>query len=131
MSFWILTMTGQIISRSTVHQITELEQRTDKVKVRYKEFTERIRDLIKDDQNFIDQDGERQIQDWNEFTETDDVEFREEFQSATLDKTIPEDNESFTPDVFGDNYLNKEIALMRGAGNSSDTRYGKVTKRVR
>ncbi len=108
-----------------------MQQRTDKVKVRYKKFTERIRDLIKDDQHFIDQDGERQIQDWNEFTETDDVEFREESQSATLDKTIPKINESFTPDVFGDTYLNKEIALMRGAGNSSDTRYGKVTKRVR
>ena len=85
---------------------------------------ERITDLIMDDQHTIEQDGERKIQDWNEFTETDDVEFREEFQSAMLDKRIPEQDESFTSDVFGDTYLNKEIALMRGAGDSSDSHYG-------
>ncbi len=104
-----------------VQRITELEQGTDEVKARCKEFTEHI----------IKQDGERQIQDWNEFTETDHVEFREVLQSATSDKTIPEEDELLTPDVFGDTYLNKEIAFMRGAGDSSGIHYGKVTKRLR
>ena len=37
----------------------------------------------------------------------------------------------FTPDTFGDTYLNKEVALMSGAVDSSDIQYGKVTKRLR
>ncbi len=131
MSFWILTIAGRIISRTTVQRITELEQGTDEVKARCKEFTERITDLLKDDQHIIAQDGERQVQDWNEFTETDDPEFREEFQATISDKTILEEDESFTPDTFGDTYLNMEIALMRGAGDPSDVHYGKVTKRLR
>jgi hypothetical protein len=51
--------------------------------------------------------------------------------SQISDKTVPEEDEVFTPDVFGDPYLNKEVALMRGAGDVSDIHFGKVTKRLR
>ncbi|KAI2506381.1 Reverse transcriptase (RNA-dependent DNA polymerase) [Fragilaria crotonensis] len=74
--------------------------------------------------------GNRRI-DWDEYTEVDDQEFKTEFEKAISDKTIPEEDETFTPDVFDDTYLNKEIALLRGAGDSSDIHYGKVTKRLR
>ena len=131
MSYWILTVSGRVISRTTVQRITDLELATDDLKERCKEYTERITAILKDNPENVDQEGERQLQDWDEFTEIDDEEFRNEFGKAISDKTIPEEDETFTPDVFGDTYLNKEIALLRGAGDSSDIHYGKVTKRLR
>jgi hypothetical protein len=66
-----------------------------------------------------------------DYTEVDDRELREEFGKPISDGTIPEEDDIFTPDTFGDTYLNKEIALMRGTGDSSDVQFGKVTKRLR
>jgi hypothetical protein len=131
MSYWILTISGRVISRTTVQRVTELELATDDLKARCKEYTERITAILKDDQDAVDQDGERQIQDWDDYTEINDQDFRAAFEKAISDKTVPEEDEVFTPDVFGDPYLNKEVALMRGAGDVSDIHYGKVTKRLR
>ena len=131
MSYWILTITGRVISRTTVQRITELEQATDDVKTRCKEYTERVSAILKDAQNEIPADGEREIQEWNDYTDIDDAEFREEFQHGISDATIPEADETFTPDVFDDTYLNKEVAIARGAGEAEDVQYGKVTKRLR
>jgi hypothetical protein len=131
MSYWILTVSGHVISRTTVQRITELELGTDDLKERCKDYTKRITTILKENLEAVHQDGERQPQDWNEYTEINDQEFRTEFEKAISDETIPEEDETFTPDTFGDTYLNKEIAIMRGAGDSSDIQYGKVTKRLR
>ena len=44
------------------------------------------------------------------------------------DPEVPEADVDFTPDKFGDRYLNKEIAVSDGEGR---VQYGKVTKRLR
>ena len=43
---------------------------------------------------------------------------------------MPEEDESFTPDVFDDTYLRMEIALPRGGGDQEDIQFAKVTKRL-
>ena len=47
------------------------------------------------------------------------------------DSSIPEVDETFTPDTFHDTYLNKEVALTRGVNDNCNVQFGKVTKRLR
>ena len=75
--------------------------------------------------------GERQLQDWGDYTLEDDPDFADEFNNTISDEKIPEADKTFTPDVFDDTYLNKEVAIARGAGTEEDVQYGKVTKRLR
>lgn len=131
MSYWILTPAGRVVSRTTVQRITNLEQGTDEVKQRMKEFDERIRELLKDHNHVIQGDGDRQLQDWNDYTEDPDQAFVDDFDRAISDERIAEEDQGFTPDTFDDSYVNKEIALPRGAGDGEDVHYGRVTKRLR
>ena len=131
MSYWILTNTGHVISRTTVQRITNLELSTDEVKDKCKEYDQRITDLLKDENHIIHQDGDLQLQDWNEFPIEDDPDFIEEFQHVISDPEITDEDENFTPDAFDDTYLNMEIALPRGGGDPEDTQFAKVTKRLR
>ena len=133
MSYWILTIAGRVVSRTTVLRITNLERSTDEAKQRMKEFDERIRDLMKDKNHITRDDGERQLQDWDEYTDNVDQQFIDEFDnsSAWLDDKIPEEDQEFTPNMFDDTYLNKEIALPQGVGGGEDEHYGKATKRLR
>ena len=79
------------------------------MKERCKDYTERITAILKKNLEAVDQDGGRQLQDWDEYTEINDREFRTEFEKAISDETIPEEDESFTPGTFGDTYLNKRL----------------------
>ena len=131
MSYWILTIAGNVVSRTTVQRITNLEQGMTELKDRKKEYTEAIKDALQDQNHIILNEDGRQLQDWNDYTSAVDQAFIDDFDSAISDEKIPEADQDFTPDVFDDTYLNKEIALARGAGDSEDVQYGKVTKRLR
>jgi hypothetical protein len=65
MSYWILTITGRVIARTTVQRITNLELSTDEVKANCKEYSQRITELLNDANHVIPQDENLQIQDWN------------------------------------------------------------------
>ena len=114
-----------------VQRITNLELSTDEVKDKCKEYDQWITDLLKDENHMIHQDGDLQLQDWNEFPIEDDPDFIEEFQHVVSDPEITDEDENFTPDAFDDTYLNMEIALPRGGGDPEDTQFAKVTKRLR
>lgn len=86
---------------------------------------------MRDQNHIIQGDGEPQLQDWDEYTDDADQHFIDKFDSAISDEKIPEEDQEFTPDIFDNTYLSKEIALPRGAGDSEDIHYGKVTKRLR
>ena len=131
MSYWVLTIAGRVISRTTVQRITNLELGTNETKERCKEYNDRIKALLHDDNHVVHGDGERQLQDWDEYTDVQDEAFNDEFNSAVSDEKIKDADADFTPDVFDDTYLNKEIAIARGAGDSEDVQYGRVTKRLR
>jgi hypothetical protein len=131
MSYWILTLAGRVVSRTTVQRGTNLEQDTDEVKQRMTEFDERIRELLKDQNHVIQGEGEGQLQDWDDYTDNTDQAFIDDFDSAVSDQNIPDADREVTPDVFHDTYLNNEIALPRGAGDGEDVHYGRVMKRLR
>ncbi len=128
MSYWILTTNGRVISRTTLQRVTNLEMTTDEVKQHINEFDTRIAELLKDDNHVIQEGNERQLQDWDDYTDDNDVDFAKTFGEAISDAKISEADEDFTPDTFNDAYLNKEIALASGA---NEVQFGKVTKRLR
>jgi hypothetical protein len=128
MSYWILTITGHVISRTTVQRVTNLELSTDEVKANCKEYDQRITELLKDANHVIPQDGNLRLQDWNEFPIEDDPDFIEEFQNVLSDTMTPDEDENFTPDAFDDTYLHMEIALPHGSRDPEDIQFAKVTK---
>jgi hypothetical protein len=81
LSFWILTIHVRVNSRTAVHHVTNLELGTTEVKQRCKQNDERIADLLKDKNHVIhgDENQERQLPDWDDFTAGDDGEFIERF----------------------------------------------------
>ena len=128
MSFWILTSHGKIISRTTVQRVTNLEMTTTEVKQRRQEYDERIKEIMNDANHVVHEDNERQLQDWDDYTEDNDEDFAKEFGEPVSDSKISEADDDFTPDTFNDTYLNKEVALADGA---NEAKFGRVTKRLR
>jgi hypothetical protein len=125
MSYWILTVTGHVISRTTVQHVTNLELSTDEVKSSCKDYDQRVVERMKDENHIVQEEGGLQLQDWNEFPVEEDPDFVDEFQNVISDPEIPDEDENFTPDVFGDTYLNMEIALPRGGGDPEDVQMPK------
>jgi hypothetical protein len=93
----------------------------------------RINELLKDENHIvIPEEEERALQDWDEYTDDNDPDFADEFNQPILDDSIPEADETFTPDTFDDKYLHKEILMMeRGASTDAEPQIRRVTKRLR
>jgi hypothetical protein len=111
MSYWILTVTGHELSQTTVQHITNLELSTDEIKSNCKDFDQSMAERLNDVNHVIPEDGDLQLQDWNEFPVEEDPDFVAEFQNVVSDPMVPKEDETFTPNVFDDIYLNMEIAL--------------------
>ena len=126
MSYWILTRDGQILSRTTVQRVTNLELKTDENVARCKEFDASVTARVGDIAQFAD-DGKTHPDDWVADDIYDEA-FMEEFKKVVDDPKVKHADEGFTPDVFDDTYLNMELALPRGGGEVEFTR---VVKRMR
>jgi Reverse transcriptase (RNA-dependent DNA polymerase) len=126
MSYWILTREGQILSRTTVQRVTNLELKTDENVARCAEFDKSIVTRAGNVEHFID-DGKVRPEAWVDEAQFDE-EFNEEFNKVVNDPKIPEADETFTPDIFDDTYLNMELALPRGGG---EVEFARVVKRMR
>jgi hypothetical protein len=66
-------------------------------------------------------------EDWSEYLEND-PDFQEEFDNIISESNIPEADDTFTPDVHGDAYINMELAIPRD-GDGPD--FAKVVKRLK
>jgi hypothetical protein len=67
MLYCILTIACRVISRTTVQRITHLELTTSEVKDRCKEYNERIKEIMHDNNHQIaGNKEERRLQDWDE-----------------------------------------------------------------
>ena len=129
MSFWVLTSSGKVLSRTTVQRMTQLETQLEENKTRMKDFSEHLtvriggNDIVAEDEN-----GNiiLEIDDWDD--PAFDSEFVEEFGRTINDPTIKEADQDFTPDSFDDTYLNMELALPREGG---EVQFGRVVKRLR
>lgn len=117
MSYWILTKECQVLSRTTVQRVTNLELQTDENIARCKAFNESTHDRLGKPQYFTP-DGKVVPGDWQDYKEEFDAEFQEEFENVVSDKSLPEADEERTPDSFNDTYLNMELALPRNGGGS-------------
>ena len=89
MSYWVLTQTGTVISRTTVQRITNLEKETDEVKQSVNEFDVEINRRFKEEDEDLRYDGAKpNPEDWSEYLEND-TDFQEEFDNIVNDKNVP------------------------------------------
>ena len=129
MSFWVLTSTGKVISRTTVQRVTNLELQVEENKTRMNAYTGELTERIGgNDFVAIDENGNEfmNISDWDD--PAFDAEFVQEFGRTINDPNIREADQSFTPDSFDDTYLRMELALPREGG---EVQFGRVVKRLR
>jgi len=125
MSYWVLTKTGHVISRTTVQRVTNLELQTDEVKKTVKELDDEINRRFKEED--MPQDGDKPDPElWSDLIEEDE-DFYNEFVRIVDDEELPEADDDFTPDTY-DAYLNMELAIPRG---DNGPEFARVTKRLR
>ena len=126
MSYWILTQKGNVISRTTVSQVTNLETQVDSTKSCLKEFDTVITDQLNDEAHIIIEGGKSQPYDWSDQPFDEDLDFVNKFHSVVSNNEIKEADEEFTPDTYDNRYLNMELAVPRG--DNPNPQYTKVMK---
>ena len=119
MCFWVLKENGNVLARTTVQHIPELDLRKDEIKQRLIEYDEAVT-LRLDDTNFIIQNPEGFALD-----DIDNDEAAEELAPRQASFTTPEQDD-YTPEAY-DQYLGAELLLPHG-----DTMVtGRVVKRAK
>jgi hypothetical protein len=105
-----------------------LEKESDKIKESIKEFNAKISRQFKKEQEDLGHDGAKpNPEDWSEHLQHN-PDFREEFDNTINDAKVPEAEDDFTPEVFGDTCSNVELAILR---DHDGHEFAKVTKRLR
>ena len=128
MSFWVLTQTCKVVSRTLVQRVTRLEMGEEDTQKRTGAFDETIKLRLCDHAHTLEEDGKVEPLDWSTHPYGDDPDFQEEFNSVTSNEEIKDDVNNFTPDTY-DTYLNMELALPQG--DSLQPRMARVTKRLK
>ena len=129
MSFWILTPGCQVLSRTTVQRVTNLELQTQDLTDRCRAYNLEVAPRLGDpDYHDPDGNGMTNPRDWEKEFEFDDAFHEEFFKVISDDHSLPEADDQFAPDVYDHTYLNMELALPRGGG---EVELGRVTKRLR
>ena len=115
-----------VISRTTVQRVTNLEVQIYDHRALFAEYYSEICRRFKED--YFQVEGDKlNPEDWAEFMEFDE-DFQEEFNKIVSDNNIKEADATFTPEVFGDMYLNIELALTR---DGEETKFARVKKRLK
>jgi hypothetical protein len=129
MSYWVLTPTCRVVSRTTVQRVTNLERQQDHIKEQCKAFDNGISDKLKDEHHVIAPDDTyKYLEPSTEELEADQ-DYINEMGKAINDKSIPHDEPTeSTPDSY-DNYLNMEVNLP--CGDENEMQRGRVTKRMK
>ena len=115
MSSWILQKNGEIVSRSTVWNPTNLELQTDDVRKTFQEFDEELARRIKDDDFPVDGD-KPDPEKWASYL-NEDPDFRDEFFRLYQDDDLLDEdaatNEDPSPGIADNQFVNMEVALPR------------------
>jgi hypothetical protein len=136
MSYWILTVSGRVISCVTVQRMTNAELNMDDTKAQLASFDKHIKDKF--DAKDVDLSAEvSEVPEWNRLSiDENDPEFTEAFTETISDDSVPEadtdqtqqeQKEEFTPEIF-DHYVNMELGLPRG--NDGELYHAVVKKRA-
>ncbi len=128
MSFWVVTSTGKVLSRTAVQRVTNLELQLDENKAKCEAFTTAITERLGGNEMIpIGEDCRIMIPDnWDD--PNFNKEFVEEYGKTINDPNIREADQDFTPDSFDDTYLNMELALPRVG---AEVQFGRVVKQLR
>ena len=129
MSYYVLKSNCEVLSRTTVQRVTNLELQTDEVKSMIIEFDDAVRERLQAPGDAAAPDARVDPEAWRNYLREMDSDFKEEFDWVVSDDGIPEADDEFTPDIFDDTYLNIEIALPRDG--IEQPVFGRVTKRMR
>jgi hypothetical protein len=127
MTYWILKANGQVLARSTVSRVSNLEQQTTEVKDSMAEFTKSVEARLKDANFVIDIGAKTEPEDWSLVSYKNDEDWIAEFNAVVADEIVPE--EEGTYDIGTDTYVNMEITLPRNIDGSPMV--GRVTKRAK
>ena len=125
----LLTQQGNVISRTMVSWVTNLETQVDSTKSRLQEFDTAITDRLNDEAHIIIEEGKSQPYDWSDHPFEKHSDFVDEFHLVVPNDEIKEADNEFTPDTYDDRYLNIELAVPRG--DIPNPQYAEVIKRLR
>ena len=128
MSFWILTPSCHVVSRTSVQRITNLELQEETNKRKLTAFDDAVKGYLRDYNHIINDGSKSEPYDWSTHPFDDDPDFQEEFDNAINIPEVKEADELFTPDTY-DQYLQMELALPQG--DSLEPRMARVTKRLK
>ena len=125
MCYYILTQTGQVISRSSVQRVTNLELELKEVKATFDEFDQVINERLKN--NDMTYDGDKPyLNHWSDM-DSDEM-FVEEFQKSFSNENIQDIDHNPDHHVSKDDgYIGMQLALPRDADGPE---FALVTKRL-
>jgi hypothetical protein len=127
MIYYVLKANGQVLPRTTVSRVTNLEQQTTEVEDSMAEFTKSVEARLNDANFTIDIGAKTEPEDWSLTSYENDEDWIAEFNAVVADETVPE--EEGTYDISTDTYVNMEITLPRNIDGSPMV--GRVTKRAK
>ena len=128
MSFWILTPSCRVVSRTSVQIITDLELQEETNKRKLTAFDDAVKGYLRDYNHALNDGSKSEPYDWSTHPFDDDPDFREEFDNGINNPEVKEADELFTPDTY-DQYLQMQLALPQG--DSLEPRMARVTKRLK
>jgi hypothetical protein len=119
MTYYILQSNGEIVARSTVSNITNLEAQTDAHMAIMKEYDDEISRRIKADEFPVDGD-KPDPELWADLKDVDE-DFREEFFKVYQDENLPDAMDDVvlqpSPGIANSEILSMELALPRDGAN--------------
>ena len=128
MSFWILTPSCRVVSRTSVQRITNFELQEETNKRKLTAFDDAVKGYLRDYNHVLNDGSKSEPYDWSTHPFADDPDFQEEFDNAVNNPEVKEADELFTPDTY-DQYLQMELALPQG--DSLEPRLARVTKQLK
>jgi hypothetical protein len=126
LTFYVLTKTGQVVSRSSVERVKEIDKRTDEMQRKLEEFDVEIKQRLKCGDLGTDGDKPDPHQ-WADLMDVD-PDFRDEFFRVYHNDDIKEADEEPSPEISDLHLLNMELALPR---DGEGPEFARVTKRLR
>ena len=116
MSYWILTISGHVISVTTVQRLTFIESNTDEWKRRMMQYDTAIEERMDAKDTLINVAHE--VPEWNRLSlEDNDEAFAEEFKKVINNHDLKDIDELKKTEVDSDPYLRMEVGMPRGADN--------------
>lgn len=126
MTFWVLNRNLEVVARSSVSRITNLEMDIDQIRQELNAFDAEVSRRLKTDDFPVDGD-KPDPEAWADLVETDD-DFREEFFKVYQNADIKDAEEEPSPEIEDATYLNMELALPR---DGEGPEFARVKKRAR